>query len=179
MEDGEHTSGVSNASLVNHSHVIRGPIDERCLAINQPAIDRAKVAAVAGNQAVISHNEIFVLRQDRLRIGAIVSKAHRDIGLSQGFTVHVDLPVVNAQSITGDGDHPLDIALCRIERKVKNHDIVAMDRLKVVFELVDEEPFLVLQSGHHAGPFHTHRLIQERNDQERNGDGKQQITRPC
>ena len=45
----------------------------------------------------------------------------------------------------------------------KHHDVTAADRLEPVDELINEDPLLVYQPGHHAVPFDLHRLVQENN----------------
>ena len=54
----------------------------------------------------------------------------------------------------------------------------ALNRLKAVDKLVDENSFLVAQQRRHAGAFDLYRLIQENNDDHRQYQGNGQIARP-
>ena len=127
---------------------------------------------------MVAHDEILVRPQDRVRIGALIAKPGRHIRLCQRLSIHVDLAVVDAEIVSGNRNHPLDVTFRGVARVMKHDNIAAVDRLKMVLKLVDEEPFLVLQSRHHAGAFNTHRLVEERNNQEGDSYSKQQIAKP-
>ena len=60
-------------------------------------------------------------------------------------------------------------ALRRVARIAEHHDVAALDRLQPVDELVDENAFLVVERRHHAGAFDLYRLVQEDDDEGRDG----------
>ena len=74
--------------------------------------------------------------------------------------------------------HALDIALGRIERIPEHDHVAARDRLQLVHELVDEDSFLVGESGHHARALNLHRLVQEDDDECRNGQRDENVAHP-
>src|SRR5262249_55988443 len=94
------------------------------------------------------------------------------------LVIHKNLPGVDPDMISGHCDHALDIALRWIIRVAKYHDIPALNRLQAIDELVNENPLLILERGHHAGAFDLHRLVQKDDDEGRDGKGDDQITKP-
>ena len=88
------------------------------------------------------------------------------------------MAAVDAESVAGQSDHALDIALLRVARIVEDHDIAALDGPKVVDKLVDEEPVAVFQPRQHADAFHADRLVKKRNDQHGGNGGDEQIAQP-
>src|SRR5690348_15456986 len=96
--------------------------------------------------------------------GAVVEVLARHVAFLERMAIHVNLSFDDAHAVTRDANHALDIAFRRIERIVKYDDIAPLDRLKLVYELVDEDALLVLQTGKHAGAFDSHRLVEKDNE---------------
>ena len=81
-------------------------------------------------------------------------------------------------TVAGQRDHPLDVALFRVARIVEDHHVAAMDGRDVVDELVDEEAVVVLQARQHAGAFHAHRLVEEHDDEDGHGRRDDNVADP-
>ena len=64
------------------------------------------------------------------------------------------------------------------KRQPEDHNIPAIDRLKAIYKLVDENPLLIAQQRGHARAFHLHGLIQENDDHQRKPERHRQIPRP-
>src|SRR5690349_18190637 len=96
---------------------------------------------------------------------AIVEVFAGNVCFFDGMAVDVDLPFDDTNTVSGNANHTLDVALRWIKRIMKDNDIASLDRLKLVNELVDEDALLVLQTRQHAGAFHTHWLIKKDNEE--------------
>src|SRR5581483_711543 len=83
------------------------------------------------------------------------------IRLRQFLTIHIDVPVRDADAIARYADDALYKALARVARVAENDNIAAFNALKAVNQLVDEDPLLVFQSRLHAAAFNFYWLIQK------------------
>src|SRR5580765_231704 len=127
---------------------------------------------------MVPQHEIAVRWDDRLRVGTLVCVDGRYVVFFKLLAVHVHLAGINSDDIARHSYHPLDIAGRRIPRVAKYYDISALDRFPAVDELIDEDAFLVVERRHHAGAFDLHRLVQEDDDERRNGEGNYQVAQP-
>src|SRR5215471_16556717 len=100
------------------------------------------------------------------------------ISRGKRFSVYIDHAVANLHDFVWQRNHALDKRFAPVERIPEYDYIVAFNRLKPVYELVDENPLLIGEKRRHAGAFHLHRLIQENDDNKRQADRNQQIARP-
>jgi|SRR5579883_1123062 len=93
----------------------------------------------------------------------MVAKFGKNVRLADLVAVHENGSIDDFDHIAGDADHTLDVRLARVERKVKYDKITAGDGVgtKFVLVFVDEDALLVRETGHHAGAFHFHWLIDE------------------
>ena len=119
---------------------------------------------------MIAHHVIAVGRQHQRRHRPRIAEPRRHIRLRQQPAVHIHPTFINAQSIAGPRDHALDVTLLRIARVIEHHYIAAADLLEVIRKLVDEDAILVLQTRQHAGALYPHRLVEKRDDEERDGE---------
>ncbi len=111
-------------------------------------------------------------------LGALVAEAVGDVGFAEGVVVDVDGAVVDAEVVAGEGDDALDVALGVVAGVEEDDDVAAVDGLEAIGELVDEEAVLILQAREHAGAFDADRLVEEEDDEERDGDGDEHVARP-
>src|ERR1041384_2656516 len=147
------------AGLVQNAQLLPGPIAEDGLAVDKAAHYRANFSAVIRHGAMIAQHKVSILRNHSFRIGARILVVGWNIGLGQHHTVHVNAPVGDADAVTRQADHALDEALARIARIVKDDDVTALDALKVIDQLVDEDALLVFKARLHAAAFNLDRLI--------------------
>ena len=56
---------------MHDAHIASGPVDEHGFAVNKRALDRAEVAAIGRNGAVIAHHEVAIGRHDHFGHGAV------------------------------------------------------------------------------------------------------------
>src|ERR1035441_6199838 len=94
------------------------------------------------------------------------------------LAVYIHLTVINADVIPGNSDDALDVALRRVARIAEDHDVATVNRLPAIDELVDENPLLIFESRHHARALNLYGLVEKDDDERRNGERHQQITRP-
>ena len=87
--------------LVDDAHFFCRPIDEGCFAVDEPAFDRAEVAAVAGDGAMIAHDEIFVIGDDNFIERTAINEAMRNVGFGDGLTIHDHLSMIDLQLVAG------------------------------------------------------------------------------
>src|SRR6266478_4544561 len=102
----------------------------------------------------------------------------RHIVLVESFSVDIDLPVLNADSISGNSNNALDVAFRGVARVAEYNNVAALDRLPAIDELVDEDALLVFEAGHHADAFDLHRLVEKDSDEGGDGERNQEIARP-
>src|SRR6266436_3046620 len=127
---------------------------------------------------MVAQHEIAVARNDELRIGMSVGIVARHIVFVESFSVDIDLPVLNADSVPCNSNNALDVAFRGIARVAEYNNVAALDRLPAIDELVDEDALLVFEAGHHADAFDLHRLVEKYNDERGDGERDQQIARP-
>src|ERR1700744_4294469 len=116
---------AGRAVLVDYAHVVGWPVNEGGLAVDELAIHRTEIAAVAGDGTVVAHHEVIALRDHDLRHGATIAIAPGHVRLFDALAVHVDPAIVDAQGVAGKRDDALDIALLRVARIVKHHHVAA------------------------------------------------------
>src|SRR6266567_72159 len=102
-----------------------------------------------------------------LRIRPRICIRRGNVVLVQRLIVHVNLAAVNANTVARHPDHALDVALGGIARIAEDHNIPALDWFQPIYELVDEDSFLVVERGHHAGSLDFYRLVQKDDDEGR------------
>src|SRR5262249_12536609 len=113
------------------------------------------------------------IAEDEVRIGRNTGLDHRpdvevfgrDVWLRQQNPVYIYLPITDANAVSWNSNHPLDVALARIERIMKDDDVTPLDGFKLVYKLVDKYSFLILQPRKHAGTFNLDGLIQKDDDE--------------
>src|SRR6266853_1123133 len=127
---------------------------------------------------MVAQHEVAVARNDELRIGMSVGIVARHIVFVESFSVDIDLPVLNADSVPRNSNNALDVAFRGIARVAEYNNVTALDRLPAIDELVDEDALLVFEAGHHADAFDLHRLVEKDNDERGDGERNQQIARP-
>ena len=127
---------------------------------------------------MVAHDEIVVRGKDRLVHGAIVAVLGRHVRLGNELAVHEHAAVLNAKTIAGQRDDAFDVALLRIARIVKDHDVATIDGGEVVNEFVDEKTVAVLEARQHAGAFNADGLIEEGDDEDGSDGGNGQIADP-
>jgi len=171
-------SDVVEGVLVDYAGLVHGPVDECCFAVDEGAGDGAEVAAVAGDAAVVAHHPEVANGDDAFGLGALVAEAVGNVGLADDKVVDVDGAVVDADGVAGEGNHALDVTLGVVAGIEEDHDVAAVDGLEAIGELVDEEAILILQAREHAGAFHADGLVEEQDDEERHGDGDEDVARP-
>src|SRR5262249_50040973 len=112
------------------------------------------------------------------RVRALVDVLRWNIVFFQGAAIEVDLAAIDADPVSGQADHTLDIALRGVPRITEDHNVAALDRLPSIYELVDENALLVIEGRHHAGAFDFHRLVEEDDDEGRDGQGNDEVAHP-
>src|SRR6185312_4822508 len=110
---------------------------------------------------MISKHEIRMLWNGDLSHRTVVEVVAGYVGLFQRLVIHVHLPLDDAHPISGNPNHPLDVALRGIKRIVEDHDVSPLNRLQLVNEFVDENALLVLETRKHAGALDTDWLVKE------------------
>jgi hypothetical protein len=163
---------------VDYAGLVHGPVDEGGFAVDEGAGDGAEVAAVAGDEAVVAHDPEVSGGDDAFGLGTVVAVTERDVGLVEWEVVHVDGSAVDAEGVAGKSDNALDVTLGVVAGIEKDDDVAAVDGLEAIGELVDEEAVLILQAGEHTGAFDAHGLVEEEDDEERDGDGDEDVARP-
>jgi hypothetical protein len=170
-------SGVN--CLPDHGEFVHGPVNQDGFAEDVFLINRTEGTTVIGHGAMVAENEVSIFRHRGLDHRAEIKVVGRDIRLSQGNAIDVNLSLDDADVIARNSDYALDVALCRIEWVVEDNDVPPLDGLKLIDELVYENALLVLQTGEHAGAFHLYRLIEKDDDKGRYSDGYEEITNPA
>src|SRR5262249_2600405 len=156
-------------------HLVEGPIHEYSLAVDEASVHHAPGAAVVGRTAVIAKHIVSVRGHVYFRVGVMIAVLLWNIIFVQPLPIHDDHAVVDDHLVSGQPNDALDVRFGLIQRKPENHHVAALDVSypETVGKLIDEDPLLVGQGGHHARAFHFHRLVDEDNEdngkQDRNG----------
>src|ERR1700674_2011912 len=127
---------------------------------------------------MVAEDEEAVRRNHNFTIRADVRVIAGDVVFVERLSVHVDLATLDANPVAGDADDALDVALRSVARIAEDDDVAALDGLPAIDKLVDEDPLLIFEAGHHAGAFNLHRLVEKDNDEGGDGERDQQISRP-
>src|SRR6266567_5917319 len=165
-------------SLFEFADFFGGPIGEDGFAVDEVAAYGSEVAAVAAHVAVVSHDEKRIYGDDDFRHGACVGILIGNVGFGEAAGVDVNASKADLHVVAGDSDDALDVALAGIVGVTEDDDVSAIDALVTVNELVDEDAFLVAESGHHARAFDLYGLVDEDNDESGNGERDDEIAQP-
>src|SRR6266850_4645662 len=157
---------------------IHRPIPKNRLTENVALLHRPEVPAVVRHAAVISQHEVTPGRHHDFGIGALIRVGRRNVVFDDRLLVDVQLARIDADLVSGNADHALDIALRGIPGITEYDDVAALDRLPAIDELVDEDTFLVVERGHHAGAFDLHWLVEKDDDERRDRQRDDQIPQP-
>src|SRR5271155_5424212 len=114
---------------------------------------------------MVAEHEEAVGGNDDLTIRAFVRVISGNIVFVDRLAVHVDLTGFDADVVAGNSDDALDVALGSIARIAEHNNVAALDGFPAINELVDENPLLVFEAGHHAGAFDLDRLVEKNNDE--------------
>ena len=124
---------------------------------------------------MVAHDPEVVRGDDALGLGALVAEAVGDVGFADGDVVDVDVAVVDAEGVAGEGDDTLDVALGVVAGVEEDDDVATVDGLEAVGELINEEAVLILQTRQHAGAFYANGLVEEQDDDERDDGGDEDV----
>src|ERR1700749_1119300 len=127
---------------------------------------------------MISHHKVAVLGD--LGCGEIgqIFVLRRYVWLGERHTVHVYDSFANLYHFARQRDDALDERFRAIERIPEDDHVAALDGLKAVNKLVDEDALLIGKQRRHAGAFDFYRLIEEDDDDEREADRDKEIASP-
>src|SRR5262249_29577913 len=158
------------ASSVEYTDLFHGPIAKDGFAIDVGTRDRPEIAAVVGHASVVAKNKIAVQRHLDLRIRPGIQILLRNVGFLNETPIQVNVAVKYADTVPRQSNYTLDEALARIARIAEHNNIAALDVLQAVCQFVDENALLVLQARLHTAAFHLDRLVDEEDDEQRDGD---------
>ena len=150
---------------MDYAGVAGGPVDEDGFAVDEGALDGTEVAAVGGDGAMIAHHVVLMRWQRHFGDGAIVLIFGGNVWLAEELAVYEHVAMIDAEIVTGQCYHALDVAFLGIARIVKDHNVAAINGRDVIDEFVDEEAVAVFEARQHAGAFYAHRLIEKKNNE--------------
>src|SRR5271155_5498590 len=151
--------------------MIHRPIGENGFAVDELARDGAEDARIIRAVAVVAHDEKTVRGKRERRVARAIEIICRDVRLHQLLAIHIETPGANFDRVSRQAHHPLDEGFRAVERIPEDDYIAALDRLKSVHELIDENALLIAQERRHAGAFDFYRLIKKDDDDEREAEG--------
>src|SRR3974390_564899 len=177
-KSGFMTPPTGQGSLMQFAEIRHRPVAEDRLAVNESLVHGPEVATVVGEIAMIAEDKIGVRRNDDLGKRPHVFVGRRHIIFGGNLSVDVHQPVIDADAIAGQSNDTLDVALRGVSGVVEDDDVAAVNGLQPIDELVNEHSLLVGKSGHHAGAFDLYGLVEEDNEEHRNGERNEDITKP-
>ena len=127
---------------------------------------------------MVAHHKVFAGGDPNRPIALQAPVFRQNVGLVQSLSVDEDFALRQFHNLPWKTDHSFDIALGRIRGKLEHHNVLSVDGPKPINKFIDKDTFLIRQPGHHADAFHLHRLVQEHNDDPRNGQRENQIANP-
>jgi len=94
------------------------------------------------------------------------------------MAVNVNDAVANFHRFSRKADDAFDKRLGAIEGIPEDDDVAAVDGLKAVDELIDEDALLIGKKRGHAGSFDLYGLIEENDDHQGEADGDEEVASP-
>src|SRR5215467_3047549 len=155
-------------SPVKEAHLGQRPIPEHRLAIDVFFRNQTPRTAVIRLIPVIAHVEVIMRLDERIRVGPReASVIGGQVWLFNRLIVYVELTlIVDSYGLARQANNALDERLGRIIRKPEDYNVVALDRVKIIDELVYEYPLIVLESRKHRSTFDFDGLHDEDDDQD-------------
>src|ERR1700687_3233392 len=127
---------------------------------------------------MIAEHEVAVGGHHDLRGRTLVGVGGGYVVFFESLSIYEYFTRFDPDAVSRQADHPFDETLRSIARVAEHHDVATLDRLQAVHVLVDEDTFLVVERGHHAGAFHLHRLIQKNNNERGDSQRDHQVAQP-
>src|SRR6266853_746049 len=127
---------------------------------------------------MIAHDEVHVTRNAHRTIVAQIFVLRRHVWFRERLAIHINGATANLHDLVGQRNDALDERFAAIEWIPEDNYVAALNRLKPINKLVDEDALLVGKERRHAGAFHFNWLIEEHDDDQRKANGDEQITRP-
>lgn len=153
---------------MNAARFRKRPDSKHRLAVDVLLGHGAKSAGVLRAVAMVAHHEKMALFNGRFSHVGSVFVLTLQIGLFDRLLVDVHDSVADLDEIARTADHPLDVGDGRIARIEENDDIAALDVAETVDELVDEEPFILVDEGLHRGSLNANRLPHKSHEEKAN-----------
>src|SRR5690349_17205575 len=100
---------------LQRSELAEGPVDKHGLAIDISSIHRAPYAAVIGGFTVIPEHVIVVGLHQHRGITLVIKILCRQIRLLETPAIHINMPIADADNVSGEAYHPFDIGLAGIQ----------------------------------------------------------------
>src|ERR1700678_3772329 len=129
---------------------------------------------------MVAQDEVLIFGYHARRHGTLIAIFGRHVILHQRLPVDDHLPVVYFHAVARHSDYALDVGLGGIAGKPEDHRVAAIDIAEVepVNKFVDEDAFLIVQRGHHAGALHFHWLVDEQDNEDGQDDRAHQVPGP-
>src|SRR5579863_3565628 len=170
--------GADGRGRSQRSKVVRGPISEHSLAIDELPRNGTKHARVVRAVAMIAHYKVSVRGNAVWRVRRTVQVARRNILVGQFMVVDVNMAVANLDGFTRKSHHALDERFRAVQRIPENDHVAALDGLEMVHKFVDENTLLIAEQRIHAGAFDLDRLVKENHHHDGEPESDGQIARP-
>src|SRR5258705_12566913 len=164
--------------MVNHAGGGQRPVAKQRLSVNVLLRHQSPDPRITRVVAIISHYEVVVRPDINLRLATVRQIQMRiKIALLQIATINSYHALVNLHCFPRQSDDTLDIALRRIVREPKNHDIAAIELgCPTVFVVVDQfiykDSLAVVEPGQHRRPFNLYWLNHEYDNEGRYHQGE-------
>src|ERR1700690_52698 len=88
------------------------------------------------------------------------------------------MPAPQLDGLARQSHHAFDERLRAVERIPENDYVSALDWLKAINELINENSFLIGEQRRHAGALHLHRLVEKHNNDQRQTHRYSKIAHP-
>src|SRR4029079_2646713 len=150
-----------SGALAQPSYLVDRPVPKHGLAVDVACFYRTEVAAIARKVAMIAQDEERTRRNHYLGIGQSVLVRRGYVIFLEHLVIHKDATFHYANVISRHAYHTLDEALLRVPGIAEYDNITSLDRFDAIDELIDEDPLLVVQGGHHGSALDFDRLVKE------------------
>src|ERR1700691_744805 len=128
---------------------------------------------------MVAHHKVLAGRNAPSRVVRSIQIARRYVLVRQFPAVYVHVAGTNLNGFARQSHHALDERLRAVQRIPEHNHVSALDRLKTVDKLVDEDALLIRQERIHAGPFNLYRLIEKNHDDDCQAQGHGKVTGPA
>ena len=162
---------------MEHTELFQRPIDENGFAVDVFPGDGPPGSGIIRSAAMIAHHVVFACFYAEARSTDAIQEFLGNIRFFDPGSIEKHCAFYHFYPVARDADDAFYVGLGGVARVEKDNHVAAVDLrdAEAVGKLVDEDPFLIDQGGHHGCALDLDRLIEEEDDRDRDEYTQHQI----